>query len=40
MAPAMTESGKPSELSRGVAVFQSENVTTSEDLRPEMEAWN
>lgn len=40
MAPAMTESGKPSELSRGVAVFQSENVTTSKDLRPEMEAWN
>lgn len=40
MALAMTESGKPSGLSRGVAVFQSENEATSEDLRPEMEAWN
>lgn len=40
MALAMAESGEPSGLSRGVAVFQSENVATSEDLRPEMEAWN
>ena len=40
MALVVTESGKPSGLSRGAAVFHSENVATSEELRSETEAWN